>query len=80
MGTGIKPQTMNVDKSIGYTLSQDVKAIQQTGNEFVSYLRDLPSEVYTSERRQDILDKYRYYQDLKYKGMQDLAGKIDRIN
>ena len=79
MGTGIKPQTMNVDKSIGYTLSQDVKAIQQTGNEFVSYLRDLPSEVYTSERRQDILDKYRYYQDLKYKGMQDLAGKIDRI-
>ena len=39
----------------------------------------LPSEVYTSERRQDILDKYRYYQDLKYKGMQDLAGKIDRI-
>ena len=79
MGTGIKPQTMNVDKSIGYSLSQDVKAIQQTGNEFVSYLRDLPSEVYTPERRQDILDRYRYYQDLKYKGMQDLAGKIDRI-
>jgi len=79
MGTGIKPQTMNVDKSIGYTLSEDVKAIQQTGNEFVNYLRDLPSEVYSPERRQDILDKYRYYQDLKYKGMQDLAGKIDRI-
>jgi len=79
IGTGIKPQTMNVDKSIGYTLSQDVKAIQQTGNEFVNYLRDLPREVYSPERRQDILDKYRYYQDLKYKGMQDLAGKIDRI-
>jgi len=79
MGTGIKPQTMNVDKSIGYSLSQDVKAIQQTGNEFVSYLRDLPRQVYTPERRQDILDRYRYYQDLKYKGMQDLAGKIDRI-
>ena len=79
MGTGIKPQTMNVDKSIGYSLSQDVKAIQQTGNEFVSYLRDLPRQVYSPDRRQDILDRYRYYQDLKYKGMQDLAGKIDRI-
>ena len=78
-GTGIKPQTMNVDKSIGFNVANDVRAIKATGSEFINYLRNLPREVYTPERRQEILDRYRYYQDLKYKGMQDLAGKIDRI-
>ena len=79
MGTGIKPQTMNVNKSIGYTLATDVKNIKNTGVEFLNYLKGLDREVYSPERRQEILDKFRYYQDLKFKGMQDLAGKIDRI-
>ena len=79
MGTGIKPQTMNVNKSIGYTLATDVRDIKNTGVEFLSYLKGLDREVYSPERRQEILDKFRYYQDLKFKGMQDLAGKIDRI-
>ena len=78
-GTGIKPQTMNIDKSIGFNVANDVRAIKATGSEFINYLRNLPRETYTPERRQEILDRYRYYQDLKYKGMQDLAGKIDRV-
>ena len=79
MGTGIKPQTMNVNKSIGYTLATDVRDIKNTGVEFLSYLKGLDREVYSPERRQEILDKFRYYQDLKFEGMQNLAGKIDRI-
>ena len=75
---GIRPATIDVKKSIGYSLSNQIKDMAQSKKAFESYIRTMPVKDYSSpENMKDLLDKYTEFQDLKFRSSQRLSQKID---
>ena len=78
MVSGIRPSTIDVKKSIGYSLSNQIKDMAQSKKAFESYIRTMPVKDYSNPKNmQDLLDKYTEFQDLKFRSSQRLSQKID---
>lgn len=75
--TGIRPTTMNLDKAIGFNLSKDVKAIQETEPAFMKFVSQTTDQKYTPELGKKIVDEFRKYQERKFEGMINLKDKLD---
>lgn len=75
--TGIRPTTMNLDKAIGFNLSKDVKAIQETEPAFMKFVSQTTDQKYTPELGKKIVDEFRKYQERKLEGMINLKDKLD---
>jgi len=75
--TGIRTTTMDVDKSLGYTMSSQIKNIEATGKEFMNYMRGLRPQQFTPAMAQEIVAKYRELQGIKRENFTKLAQTID---
>jgi hypothetical protein len=76
LGTGIRPITMNLEKSIGFTMSQEIKKIKSTRDAFMHTLGRLNDRPYTPQIREDLINRYKELQDAKFRAMQDLSDKV----
>ena len=74
--TGLRPITMNLEKSIGFTMSQEIKKIKSTRDAFMDTLGRINDQPYTPQIREDLMNRYRELQDAKFKAMQDLSDKV----
>lgn len=77
--SGIRPVTANVERAMGFNLSEDLKAIAATKDNFISEVIRTPYEVVTDETINDIVKKYRDLQERKYRGMQDFTKKANEF-
>ena len=68
---------MDVDKSLGYTLSSQIKNIEATGKEFKNYMRGIKSQKFTPTMAEEIIAKYRELQGIKRENFTKLAQTID---
>ena len=75
--TGIRPTTMNLDKSIGFNLSKDITAIKAIDDSFTNFVKKTVDQPYSPELGKKIVDEYRKYQDRKFEAMLDLKDKVD---
>mgnify|MGYP003319798071 FL=1 len=76
MSTGLRPITMNLEKSIGFNMSQDIKGVKSTKDAFMRTLKELKDQPYTPEIREDLMNRYKELQDAKFKAMQDISDKV----
>jgi len=76
MTTGLRPITMNLEKSIGFNISKDIKGIKSTKDAFMRTLVELKDQPYTDDIKNKLINRYRELQDAKFKAMQDLSDKI----
>ena len=74
--TGMRPQTMDVEKAMGYSLSKDIKVINNIPKVFNRFVNDLEDDIYTPEIGEKIVNKYLELQDRKYFGVNNLSDKI----
>ena len=74
--TGMRPTTMNLEKSIGFTMSQEIKKIKSTRDAFMHTLGRLDDQPYTPQIREDLVNRYKELQDAKFRAMQDLSDKV----
>ena len=77
--TGIRPQTVNMDKAINFSIMKDIGGIDTTENAFKTYLKQLKDAPYSPKREAEILEKYREYQDRKLEAMQNIHDKISVV-
>tara|TARA_R110000787_G_scaffold221375_1_gene330037 strand:+ start:1618 stop:6525 length:4908 start_codon:yes stop_codon:yes gene_type:complete len=75
--SGSKPTTLVLDKAIGYSLSQDVKAIDKLRNEFINYIRKLP--VSKEDKTPLLLDKFIEVTNRKREAVKKLSSKIGLV-
>jgi len=76
MSTGLRPITINLEKSIGFNMSQDIKGVKSTKDAFMRTLKELKDQPYTPEIREDLMNRYKELQDAKFKAMQDISDKV----
>lgn len=74
--TGIRTTTLNLNKSLGYSLAKDIRTIGGTKKEFKNYLKSLKPQQFTPDIANDIIAKYKEYQAIKLKGFQNLSDKV----
>ena len=75
--TGIRSTTMDIDKSLGYTMSSQIKNIEATGKEFKNYMRGIKPQKFTPTMAEEIIAKYREMQGIKRENFTKLAQTID---
>ena len=76
--SGIRPSTIDVKKSIGYSLSKQIKDMAQSKKAFENFIRTMPVKDYSKpDNMQELLDVYKKYQDLKVSSSRRLADKIN---
>jgi len=75
--TGIRTTTMDVDKSLGFTMSSQIKNIEATNREFMNYMRGLKPQQFTPTMAQEIVSRYRELQGIKRENFTKLAQTID---
>ena len=75
--TGIRTTTMDMDKSLGYTMSSQIKNIEATNREFMNYMKGIRPQQFTPEMAQEIVAKYRELQGIKRDNFTKLAQTID---
>ena len=72
----MRPQTMDVEKAMGYSLSKDIKIINNIPKVFNRFVAELDDDIYTPEIGEKIANKYLELQDRKYFGVNNLSDKI----
>lgn len=75
--TGIRNNTMDVTKAMGYSLYQDSKEIAGTKDAFKNYIRQIPDRTLTAEDVQDIVNEYSRLQEIKKERMARLSDKVN---
>ena len=75
--TGIRTTTMDVNKSLGYTLSKQIKNIDATKKDFLQYMRELKPQEFTPDIAQDIIAKYKDLQGVKRDNFTKMAQTIN---
>ena len=73
---GIRTTTMDVDKSLGYTMSNQIKNIEATKKEFMNYMKGIKPQEFTPGMAQEIIAKYRELQGIKRENFTKLAQTI----
>jgi len=77
--TGIRPVTLDVQKSMGYDMSSRLKAIAKTKDNFLAEVRKLPRREITNEDVDNLLKSYRDLQERKYRGMQKFTQRLNEF-
>jgi len=78
--TGIRNNTMNFSKAVGYSIYKDVQEINKTKNKFKQFMKDeIGIRPITPELENQIYDKYLETQKEKLELQQRLADKIKVI-
>jgi hypothetical protein len=75
--TGIRNNTMDVTKAMGYSMYQDSKEIDGTKDAFKNYIRQIPDRPLTAEDVQDIVNEYSRLQEIKKERMAELSDKVN---
>jgi hypothetical protein len=82
--SGIRPVTIDVKKSMGYKLSNQIKDMSKSKKAFENLIRTMPVKDYSKpENLQKILDEYTKFQELKLgssKRLADMIGLFKDIN
>ena len=77
--SGTRPQTINVDKAMGYHIYKDLKELTLSGKGFTSYIRnevEYNPEV-NDKDIQNIIDKYNDMQERRLRVMQKITKNLD---
>ena len=74
--TGIRTTTVDAGRALGFKLSRDIKTMNATKDDFVTYLRRINPQKITPELSADIINEYKRLQNIKFKGFTDLSDKI----
>ncbi len=77
--TGIRPITLDVQKSMGYDMSSRLKAIAKTKDNFLADVRKLPRREITNEDIDQLLKSYKDLQERKYRGMQKFTQRLNEF-
>jgi len=77
--TGIRPITIDVQKSMGYDMSSRLKAIAKTKDNFLANVRKLPRREITNEDIDQLLNSYKDLQERKYRGMQKFTQRLNEF-
>jgi hypothetical protein len=72
----MRPQTMDVEKAMGFNLSKDMKIINNIPKVFNRFVAELDDKKYTPEIGEKIVNKYLELQERKYFGVSNLSDKI----
>ena len=72
---GIRPNTFDLKKAIGFNLSKDIKALGESPRELLKEISKLPDAAYTKETEQKIVGIYKDFQNRNYQATSDLADK-----
>jgi flagellar motor protein MotB len=73
--SGVRPNTFDLKKSIGFNLSKDIKGLGHSPKELLREISKLPDKAYTKETEQKIVDIYKDFQNRNYQATSDLADK-----
>ena len=78
MTTGIRTSTVNLNRSIGFNLSEPLKKAAATQIALDAYLSKLPSrpQGITDEIGEELLERYKQLQESKYQAMNEVAEKV----
>ena len=76
LSTGIRTSTVDVGRSLGFQLSKDIKTMDATKKDFLTYLRRVNPQNITPELTADIVNEYKRLQNIKFKGFTELSDKI----
>ncbi len=74
---GIRNNTLDLDKSVGFSLYQDQEDINKSKNEFKQYLKSIGDKPLTESDIKNIYNTYIDLQIEKRKAMRRLSDKID---
>jgi len=74
--TGMRPQTIDIEKAMGYNLSKDIRVINNIPKVFNRFVSELDDIEYTPEVGEKIVNKYLELQDRKLFGVNNLSDKI----
>lgn len=75
--TGIRNNTMNLNKAMSYSLYQDQKLINESKQKFTKYIKDIPDKVLTED---DINDLYDAYIEIQMEKKENMARLSDKVN
>ncbi len=75
--TGIRNNTMNLDRSVSYSLYQDAQEINKSKGKFKDYIRQMPDKILTEE---DITNLYQAYVDTQLEKKEAMARMADKAN
>jgi len=73
--TGIRNNTVDITKAVGYSMYEDSKKVNETQAKFKKYLNEIPVKQMTESDVQDLYNEYRKLQDEKYEAMARLTDK-----
>ena len=73
--TGVRNNTVDITKAVGYSMYEDSKKVNETQAKFKKYLNEIPVEQMTESDVQDLYNEYRKLQDEKYEAMARLTDK-----
>jgi len=74
--TGIRQNTVDLTKAIGYSLFEEGKEISATKPAMKAFIKNIPDKILTPQEEQSIYDEYRKLQELKKERMARLSDKI----
>ena len=74
--TGVRNNTVDVSKAVGFSVYQDLKEINKSKEEFKKYLKDIPDKPLTESDIKDLYQKYIDTQTEKKENMARLADKV----
>ena len=80
MSTGIRPQTVDVDKAIRSSLGADTRQLKASDSEFFNYLRQIKPQIVTEELANSIVDEYRSRMEDKLKVTRRIQDKFNIFN
>ena len=75
--SGIRNNTIDINKSVGFSLYQDIQEVNKSREEFEQYLKSIPDKQLTSSDVQDLYQKYANLQLEKKEAMARLSDKIN---
>ncbi len=78
--TGIRPQTVDVDKAIRSSLNTDLRQLKASDSEFFNYLRQIKPQVATEDLANQIVDEYRSRMEDKLNVTRRIRDKFDIFN
>lgn len=77
MMSGVRPVKMDVKKSMGFNMSEDIKKTKVTQDAFIQRLGKLDDQPFTPKLRKEIIEEYKNLQEAKFGAMQKLSDKVN---
>jgi hypothetical protein len=74
--TGIRQNTVDLTKAMGYSLFEEGKEIGATKPALKTFIKNIPDKILTPEEEQSIYNEYRRLQELKKERMARLSDKV----